>query len=128
MLGGIPGGASDSMLSNVEAYDSKTNTWRSYPPMQQARARFAVCVLLSGAIACVGGLSAPCHSSATVELLDLDSEIWSSLPDMHHARHGHGAITVTGASQSRHADYKSFDESEYGVRHAPINAPRKPKF
>jgi hypothetical protein len=76
-LGGYDRG---ECLSSVESYDMRTNSWSSWPHMQQARGRFNAATLDGKLVACGGSTGS--DDLKSVESYDPDTGKWSFLADM----------------------------------------------
>ncbi len=67
-------------LKGVESYDMRTNSWSSWPHMQQARGRFNAATLEGRLVACGGSTGS--DDLKSVESYDPDTGKWSPLADM----------------------------------------------
>ena len=69
-------------------------------------------VFLSGKIYAIGGRGASGQSTATVEVLDLASGLWSAAPPLNNSRSGHVAHVIDGKIYVIGGAYYPFDTSQ----------------
>ncbi|MGI0016775.1 MAG: Kelch repeat-containing protein, partial [Nitrososphaera sp.] len=90
---------SGTPLSTVEAYDIATDTWSSLTPMPTARGDVSATAAHGNKIYVAGGWSpASCGPfpdvCSTLEVYDVASDSWSTLPSMPTARSNAAAVVV----------------------------------
>ena len=68
--------------------------WSDLPPMAHGRSEAAACVLPSGRVAVVGGISRAGRNAG--EAFDPKTGAWSTLPLMARGRSHHAAVAVAG--------------------------------
>ena len=89
-MGGFDGG---SILATVEAYNPRTNSWRSCLPLSQRRTR-AVAGVVGGRLVVAGGFARGVGELASVEAYT--STGWTPLPPLPHAADGATACVLNG--------------------------------
>jgi len=82
------------LLSSVESYDAKTNSWTqgSYGKVQ--RYAHAVAKGIDGSVYVIGGTSNGTNATGSVEVYSPDSDSWSSIPNLPTPRLGLAAATA----------------------------------
>lgn len=82
-------------LDTVEAYDHKTNTWKTCAPMSAKRAELAAVTGPDGSIYALGGMEQGAASNR-VERYDPATDSWTEMPGFTQARLYHAAVLAGG--------------------------------
>ena len=89
-MGGEDG---EGILATVEAYNPRTNTWRSCLPLSQRR-EYAVAGVVGGRLVVAGGFSDAVGRLTSVEAYTPTG--WTPLPPLPHATHAATACVLNG--------------------------------
>jgi len=93
VLGGKTNNNSTVVDSDIDIFDTKTQTWTSGAPMNTARANFAT-VTIGNYIYAISGEIYNSKRTNTMERYDTISNTWTMLEPLSIPRHGHRAVSV----------------------------------
>ena len=85
----------------TDVFMLRNGTWTEMASMQKPRVEFTACAMPDGRVAIAGGMEEledlePAAFMATVEVLDIEKNEWSDLPDMAQARTTPHLVAVGG--------------------------------
>lgn len=97
VAGGRSAAGAESAVKTVELWDPATQAWSALPDMAEERNQASACVLPSGRVAVVGGVSTDNMDCKNGEMFDLVRRVWEPLPaEMIHARNDLDVVAVAG--------------------------------